>query len=130
MYGGMGESSSLDRPEREGAPRTHWKLMVKKKRARYDFIQAGGVHTCTTWAVYPLYSTAWRSIHCKAWECTHHRTWQCNHCLGSLGVYTMYSFEFYMLYSSAVNRQYSFAVITLNTVLYSPATAAAAATGP
>ncbi len=123
MYGGTGESSSLDRPEREGAPRTHWKLMVKKKRARYDFVQVGDVHIYNL-VVYTLYSTAWRSIRCRTWQCTHHRAWQCNHCayslsvhtLGySLGVYTMYSFAFYTLYSLAVKRQYSLAVITLNT---------------
>ncbi len=64
VYGGTGEdSSSLDRPEREGAPRTHWKLIVKK-RARYDFVQEhmynlGGVHTvqCSL-AEYTLYSLA------------------------------------------------------------------------
>ncbi len=87
-------------------------------------------YTCTTWAVYTLYSTAWRTIHCTAWHCAHHRAWQCNHLCSlavptlytvwySMGAYTIYSFALYTLYSSSVNRQYSLAVRTLYQPSYS-----------
>jgi hypothetical protein len=94
VYGGTGDSSSLDRPEREGVPRTHWKLIVKK-RARYDFVhmynlavytlysvQLGGVYTVRLGSVHTIELGS--VITCAAWQSPH-----CT--LYSMGMYTMYS---------------------------------------
>ena len=76
VYGGTGDRSSLDRPEREGAPRTHWKLMVKKKRARYDFVQVGGVHMLNLGGIYTVqYSLAEYTLYSLATL----PAWQRNH---------------------------------------------------
>ncbi len=99
MYGGTGESSSLDRPEREGAPRTHWKLIVKK-RARYDFVHMYNlavIHTVQLGGVYTVpvqlgsvhtkeLGSVITSASCQSPHCTLYSVGEC-----SFALYTLYS---------------------------------------